>query len=52
MNRLLFLTSPYKISIEEQTPPIQFLQQIENGIVSCHGNLIWKIDNIKDRLSQ
>jgi hypothetical protein len=44
-------TSPDKTSIEEENRPTEGLQ-IQNCIVSYHGRLIWKIDNIKNRLSK
>ena len=51
VQQALSQTSTYKISIEEQTPPVDIIQQKQNCITSYDGMLLWKIDNIIHRLS-
>jgi hypothetical protein len=52
IKQLLFQTSIYKTSIEEENPPKETLQQKQEYVVSYDGTLLWKIDNIKDRLRE
>jgi hypothetical protein len=52
MQQILSETSIYKISIEEQNPPVEILPQSQNCIVPYDGTLLLKIDNIQSRLSE
>jgi hypothetical protein len=52
IKQLLFETSTYKISIEEQNPPEEIFQQNQDVFISYHGTLLLKIDNIQSKLSE
>jgi hypothetical protein len=52
IKQLLFQTSIYKTSIEEENPPKETLQQKQECVVSYNGTLLWKIDNIQNRLGE